>query len=182
MHCPHCKDHPLTPSFLDGLVRAHSCQQCHGNWLLIEDYIAWRERNPEHQFSQSNVFEIIDSKHALLCPVTQSIMQKFKTTHSSDHKLDYSASVGGIWLDNGEWEYLKDNNIAGSLNSIFTSQWQKQLREESTQHAFSDIYEEKFGASNYQTVKEIRQWLSEQDNQADLRAYIVATDPYSADR
>lgn len=59
-------------------------------------------------------------------------MQKFPINKDAKHKLDYSPKVGGVWLDAGEWEYLKEQGIACSLNKIFTEQWQKQLRSDDT--------------------------------------------------
>jgi Zn-finger nucleic acid-binding protein len=122
MKCPSCKNDKLIPSFLEGLFRAHTCSDCGGNWLLIEDYVAWKERNSEHSFVKEEAFEIDDAKNALLCPMTGTIMQKYKVSNSSEHRLDYSPSVGGVWLDKGEWQYLKEHNLAGSLNKVFTAE------------------------------------------------------------
>jgi len=182
MKCPGCKGNKLNPSFLEGLFRAHTCGDCDGNWLLIEDYVAWKERNPEFVFSQEAVFEVEDTKTALLCPVTGSIMHKYRVAHDSEHRLDYSPGVGGVWLDCGEWIYLKENNLAGSLNKIFTSQWQRTVRDKNSEITFVDIYREKFGQESYAKAKEVREWLNNDPCKADLRAYILAEDPYSADK
>lgn len=182
MKCPSCKNSNLVPSYLDGLFRAHTCRECSGNWLLIEDYIAWKERNPEFDFFNEIDFETDDSKKALICPVTGKIMNKYRITHDSDHRLDYSPGVGGIWLDHGEWEHLKQNKLAGSLNKLFTSQWQKSIRENSARNTFTEIYREKFGEESYEKAKEIREWLNSHPSKADIRAYILADDPYSADK
>jgi hypothetical protein len=45
MKCPSCKNVELIPSFIEGLFRSHKCETCNGNWLLIEDYVGWVERN-----------------------------------------------------------------------------------------------------------------------------------------
>ncbi len=90
MKCPGCKGNNLVSSFLEGLFRAHTCRDCGGNWFLIEDYVVWKERNPEFIFSTDASFESEDTKSALLCPVTGRIMQKYRVVHDSDHRLDYS--------------------------------------------------------------------------------------------
>jgi Zn-finger nucleic acid-binding protein len=142
----------------------------------------WKERNPEYTFSHDALFGAVDSKKALFCPITGAIMQKYRISHDSDHYLDYSASVGGVWLDSGEWEYLKKHKLAGSLNKVFTAQWQKSIRENSSRIAFSDIYREKFGDESYTKAREIREWLNNHPCKADLRSYILAEDPYSPER
>lgn len=184
MKCTKCKTGTLQPSFLDGQFRAHTCTDCGGNWILVEDFVAWKEQNSEFRFSAEHtvVEDSEDTKKALLCPVTGAIMRKFKITASNDHRVDYSASVGGIWLDKGEWELLKAEGVAGTLNNVVTQQWQNHIREESTASNLSAIYAQKFGQQNYEKVKLLREWLNAQPNKADLRAYLLAEDPYSVSR
>ncbi|AZQ82656.1 hypothetical protein EKO29_00390 [Colwellia sp. Arc7-635] len=182
MKCTSCKQGELTPSFLEGQFRSHTCTNCHGNWILIEDYVAWKERNPEFSFDESLQYDIDESKQALLCPVTGTIMRKFKLSTTTDHRIDYSASVGGVWLDKGEWELLKKENLAGSLNSVLTTHWQRNIRTNSTKDNFAEIYQDKFGEETYTKIKALREWLYQQPNKADLRAYLLAEDPYSAEK
>ncbi|MDO6705534.1 zf-TFIIB domain-containing protein [Photobacterium sp. 1_MG-2023] len=184
MKCTSCKQGHLTPSFIEGQFRAHTCSSCEGNWILIEDFVAWKDRNPDYQFSEQIDFEqeSQDTKKALLCPVTGTIMNKFRISAQNDHRVDYSAAVGGLWLDRGEWELLKSEGLAGTLNAVVTKHWQHQIREQSTQHNFRDIYQDKFGAENYAKVKAFREWLQSQPQKADLRAYLLAEDPYSAEK
>jgi hypothetical protein len=44
------------------------------------------------------------------------------------------------------------------------------------------IYHEKFGDDLYAKIKEMRRWLNTQPHKADLGAYLMAEDPYSAKR
>ncbi|WP_028864021.1 zf-TFIIB domain-containing protein [Psychromonas aquimarina] len=184
MDCTSCNVGSLEPSFIEGQFRAHTCTSCKGNWILIEDYVSWKERNPEYQFSEQCSFQEdgTDSKKALLCPSTGTIMRKFKISSATEHRIDYSANAGGLWLDAGEWELLKKEGLAGSLNSVISQHWQNKIREQSAKDNFADIYLEKFGAENYTKIKEFRQWLDKQEQKADLRAYILAEDPYSAEK
>lgn len=186
MKCTSCSQGFLKPTFIDALFRAHSCSSCEGNWVLIQDYVAWKERNPEYQFTDNlqSVDEsgAEDSKKAMLCPVSGAIMQKFRIAADSEHRLDYSAAVGGIWLDRGEWELLKEKGLAGSLNAVVTQQWQHRIREQNASESFAEIYRHKFGEDLYSKVKEVREWLQSQEQKADIRAYLLAEDPYSAER
>lgn len=182
MKCTSCKQGELLPSFIEGQFRAHTCSSCEGNWIFIEDYVYWKERNPQFTFDPEITVAAEDSKQALLCPVTGTIMRKLRLNTSMEHRIDYSASVGGVWLDKGEWELLKEEGLAGSLNAVLTSQWQRNIRINSTKDNFSEIYKDKFGADAYNQVKELREWLYQQPNKADLRAYLLAEDPYSAEK
>jgi len=182
MKCTSCHQGILSPSFIDGLFRAHTCTVCGGNWVLIEDYVSWKERNPDIQFSVAATYEVEESNTALLCPVTGTIMRKFRLTSKNAHRLDYSSSVGGVWLDKGEWELLKQEGLAGSLNTLLTAHWQKNIQLDSAKENFAAIYQDKFGEEAYGKVREFRQWLNNQPCKADLRAYILAEHPYSAEK
>ena len=182
MECTSCKQGELIPSFIEGQFRAHTCSKCSGNWILIEDYVAWKERNPEFSFDENLQYDIDESKQAILCPVTGTIMRKFRLSTATEHRIDYSASVGGVWLDKGEWELLKKERLAGSLNTVLTAHWQRNIRTNSTKENFAEIYQDKFGAEAYSKIKALREWLYQQPNKADLRAYMLAEDPYSAEK
>lgn len=186
MKCTSCGEGVLRPTFIEELFRAHTCSACGGNWILVQDYVAWKERNPDHIFAEgldaSEEVEATESKRALLCPVSGAIMQKFRISAATEHRLDYSAAVGGLWLDRGEWELLKDEGLAGSLNAVITRQWQRRIREESASETFAELYKAKFGETVYGQLKELREWLNAQEQKEDLRAYLLAEDPYSAEK
>ena len=182
MKCTSCNKGELQPSFIDGQFRAHSCSNCQGNWLLIEDYVSWKERNPQFTFDNNIQCDSEETKNALLCPVTGMIMRKLRLSTTTEHRIDYSANVGGVWLDKGEWELLKKEGLAGSLNAVLTSHWQKNIRVNSTKDNFAEIYKDKFGEQSYEKVKALKEWLNTQPNKADLRAYILAEDPYSTEK
>lgn len=186
MKCTSCANGVLKPTFIDELFRAHTCSACEGNWILIQDYVAWKERNPGHRFADNLEVDqekgVAESNQALLCPVSGQIMQKYRLSAATEHRLDYSSAVGGLWLDRGEWELLKTEGLAGSLNAVVTSQWQLRIREESAVETFSGLYQAKFGEAVYDKVRELREWLNAQEHKADLRAYLLAEDPYSAEK
>lgn len=185
MECTSCNKGKLNPSVIDGLFSANTCSYCGGDWVLIEDYATWREGHSDYEFAKGIHFEeinIVDTKEAMLCPATQTIMRKFKISATNTHRLDYSAAVGGLWLDKGEWELLVKEGLAGSLNTLVTDVWQRKIRQTSAKVSFADIYQDKFGDDIYIKIKDMRRWLNTQPQKADLRAYLMAEDPYSAKR
>lgn len=182
MHCTSCKVGKLNPSYIDQLFRAHTCENCGGNWILIEDYVFWKENNPQYQFEGAEVAELPDSNRALICPMSGSIMRKLRISKDSSHKLDYSAAVGGVWLDKGEWQLLKKSGLAGSLNGILTEHWQNKIKEQKAEETFDTLYLSKFGLEDYEKIKELRAWFNAHPKKSDLRAFLLAEDPYSASR
>ncbi len=184
MNCTSCNKGILTPSFIEEKLSVHTCTSCKGNWILIEDFVTWMARNPNHEFAEDHAFQsdISETKKALICPVSGVIMTKFHISTATEHRLDYSAAVGGIWLDNGEWELLKTEGLADSLNTLVTREWQSQVRENNAKQNFSQIYQDKFGVDTYAKVKEFRTWLNSQPQELDLKAYLAAEDPYSAEK
>lgn len=182
MQCTSCRVGILLPGLMDNLFKAHTCVHCGGNWVLIEDYVAWKEEHPEVSAPEANGCEAIDTEKALLCPVSGKIMRKFRITANHTHRLDYSAGVGGVWLDKGEWELIKQDGLMTSLNAILTVQWQKNIRRDLAKESFTAFYQDKFGDEAYSKVKAVREWIEEQPCKAELRAYLLAEDPYSAER
>ena len=65
---------------------------------------------------------------------------------------------------------------------MLTNHWQAKIKQTNAAANFSDIYLAKFGAANYQKAKEFRHWLSNHELKSDLRAYLLAEDPYAADK
>jgi Zn-finger nucleic acid-binding protein len=181
MRCTSCKQGDLQASFIDQQFRAHTCNYCGGNWILVEDYVTWKERNPQFSFADVTITDdVADSRLALLCPVTGVIMRKLRISKESSHRLDYSAAVGGVWLDQGEWELLKSAGLAGSLNAILTEQWQNRIREQKAEETFTQLYLSKFGEDDYHKIKALREWLNTHPKKSDLRSYLLAEDAYSA--
>ena len=179
LKCPSCKVGTLAPSFIESGFRGHQCTHCKGHWLYIDDYVGWLEGNSTQLKDGVAEYELEDTKTAMVCPATGAVMQKFRISNDTTHKLDYSAQVGGVWLDPGEWQYLKDQGLAHSLNKVFTDQWQQLLRDNDTKQSFERLYVSKFGEEDYAKLKEIRAWLHSKENKIDLRSYLLAEDPYS---
>lgn len=183
MQCPKCIPGKLVPSYLELFFCAHKCDSCGGDWVLIEDYVNWKDKHPEYHYTAIDVSEDVDdSVKALLCPVSGLIMRKLKIAKHTSHRLDYSASVGGVWMDKGEWELLKKEGLAGSLNTILTEHWQTKIRDQRTEDTFDLLYSAKFGEQDYIKIKQLREWLQAHPQKADLRSFLLADDPYSARR
>lgn len=180
MKCTSCKNGNLVPAYLEDMLPCHSCDNCGGNWVMLKDYLRWKEQHGEAVAVDAEISaELTDSKKAILCPVTGAVMLKYRISKDHDHRLDLSPSIAGVWLDQGEWLLLKKEGLAGSLNAIFTDSWQRQLRESSAKSTFEALYRQQFG-DDYGRIRELRAWIADHPKRADVLSYLMAEDPYSA--
>lgn len=181
MKCTACGQGRLIPSFLDALFRCHTCDHCGGNWILIEDYVAWQERNADYPFKDAEITEqeVQETERALICPVSGALMTKLRIQSGSPRRVDYSPRVGGVWLDKGEWDVLKAEGLAGCLNALLTDSWQKRIRADQTRATFDNLYRSRFGEEDYKKAQEIRNWLQNHPMKAELRSFLLTQDPYS---
>ncbi len=184
MRCPACKQAELQPSSLDATLLANHCPHCGGNWITLGDYLRWRDLHPQAAGSTATLepVEADESRKALLCPISGVLMQKYRISHRHNHRIDLSPAVGAFWLDKGEWELLKQEGLSGVISAIFTDPYQRQVREASAHDTFTAHYTEQFGAENYAKLREVRAWLDGQAHRDALLAYLMAKDPYSANR
>ena len=118
-----------------------------------------------------------DSKGAMLCSCGQ-IMTKYRISHESARKLDYCASCQSIWMDEGEWEYLRTNNLHRSINTIFTDSWQRNIVLKRTENVLDENFKGRLGAECYKKLKETREWISKSKNKDLMLSYLNAANPY----
>lgn len=181
MKCPVCKTTELQPISLEQKLLASTCENCGGRWVSSTDYWGWLEQqdstSSEEPFAEV-VFEVNDTVAAKLCPDCGHILIKYKVGHGLNFFLDHCNSCNGVWLDPNEWEVLKSRNLHDELHRIFTTSWQKQIREEEIRGKFEKLYEEKFGEQDYAEIKRIREWLEQHPQRSSLLAYLIEEDPY----
>lgn len=188
MKCTSCNVGNLVPGYLDNLFPSHQCNHCGGHFIMLNDYLHWREHVDvdaliaHDDVTITELDDISDTKKALLCPVTGTIMLKYRISKDSSHRVDLSPSINGIWLDKGEWDLIKAAGLADSLNKIFTAPFQRKIREQTAAATLEASYRDQFGDNDYEKLKEIRTWLDDRQHRSLMVAYLAAKDPYSASR
>lgn len=180
--CPSCKKGKLIPSFLDELFRCYTCDDCGGSLIYLTDYLHWLERDSSEPGPKEPLIEkdINDSKSTMVCPVTGHMMLKYHISNETSHRLDLSPSISAMWLDKDEWDLIKKENLSRYLNNIFTEPWQRKVKSNCSTETFAEMYQEKFGESDYIKLKDIRAWLESSDNKQVMMAYLLTDDPYKA--
>jgi len=184
MKCTSCESGKLLPSYLEGMIPCHTCDNCGGNLLSLGDYLKWREQNENVEFVSDTTSEVIadsdadESTGALICPKTGRLMTKYRISKDTDHRLDLSPSINAVWMDRGEWELLKQNGLAGKVNNIFTDHWQREVHSDASAEVLAAMYQRKFGDS-YNDIKAFRASLDQMEDKSEVIAYLIADDPYS---
>jgi len=179
MKCTSCHEGNLDPAYLEGLFPCHTCSYCGGNLVMLSDYLRWQDHNKSVVLGVGSTLEIEaqETSKAMICPITGGIMTKYKISKDTEHRLDLSPAINAVWMDKGEWELLKDNDLAGRLNNIFTDHWQHDIRSQESADMLAALYERKFGNS-YAVIKEFRNTLNAMESKSEVLAYLMAEDPY----
>lgn len=181
MKCSACKVGTLKSSKLDGLFNSHSCTHCHGDLILLGDFMQWQKLNPESDLNLEAEIGVVsnETSKAMICPLTGTIMTKYRISADTEHRLDLSPTINAVWLDKGEWDLLKEKGLANKLNNIFTSHWQRNIHDNETSEVLTELYVKKFG-EHYREIKAFKKTLRKINNPREVIAYLLAEDPYSA--
>lgn len=183
MKCSSCKVGTLEASRLDGLFSSHSCTHCGGDLILLGDFMQWQKLNPESDLNVDAKVDVIseETSKAMICPLSGTIMTKYRISSDSEHRLDLSPTINAVWLDKGEWNLLKEKGLANKLNNIFTNHWQHKIHDEETSEVLNELYIKKFG-EHFDDIKTFKSKLNGMKNPREVIAYLLADDPYLASK
>lgn len=125
-------DHPTLEKITleDGLL-VYRCPDSGGLYIRSEDFWRWRHQQqvgsdgapPTEEYPVSEYDDEVK-----VCPETGTLMVRYRVGHGVPCRIDRSIT-GGVWLDAGEWEALRREGLHRQLNLIFTSPWQKAVRD-----------------------------------------------------
>ena len=177
MQCPSCKTDTLTADTLEAGLPCHACTTCSGVLLSLPTYSNWLDRNQNaitNADPATPPFESADSTRALRCPKCQRIMLKFRVAVDCSHTLDFCFTCGEVWLDAGEWGYLKNQGLHAQLRSMTTDTWQRHIREASSARLRREKLIETLGQDAFPVVEEFRQWLEQHPRRDDILRYLNA--------
>jgi Zn-finger nucleic acid-binding protein len=151
MKCPTCHSHSLCEVSLDTGLLAGQCTQCFGHWISSENYWTWldrREQQASQQASQplkrrptillntaDSLLPVVDNATANFCVDCARLMTKSKVGRGLSFYLDRCSHCHGVWLDQYEWENLKQLDLHHQIHYMFSSAWQFSVRQEKVAHA-----------------------------------------------
>ncbi len=181
MNCPVCKYNSLEIIEIEPNLFSEVCGKCNGKWISSKNYHTWLESKneilPEIPADHDAQMTILQFELARLCPVDKRILIKYKIGHNIPFTIDRCGNCAGVWLDEDEWETLKSRNLHDELNIVFTDPWQEQVQREEMRKNLGRIYEEKFGADEYQKIRDFKIWLDSHEKQGEILAYLKDPNP-----
>ena len=137
---------PMEAVLLESGLEAYRCVDSGGHYIPSQAYLRWIQQQPArlpHLPKSAELAELaVDSSKTLFCPESGTLMSRFKVGHGFVFSIDRSIT-GGVWLDGGEWETLRQRNFHDEIHLVFTAPWQKQVRTTQAQA----IYEQTLRAS-----------------------------------
>lgn len=168
-------NHPeLQPVTLQEGLKAYVCPESGGHWIPAKNYWEWQSHLPAatvHAHSQPTEPTSEFEDAVKFCPESGTIMTRHKVGHGLDFRIDRSIT-GGIWLDPGEWEALIAGNLHHELHLVFTTQWQKAIREEHKSAAHEALLREKLGDELFAKVDTLREELASHPARAVALAFL----------
>ncbi len=140
MKCPTCHTHSLSEVSLDTGLLARQCTQCFGHWVPSENYWEWLDYR-EHALREQKqkrpmlvisdrLLPVADNATANFCADCSRLMTKAKVGRGLSFYLDRCSHCHGVWLDQNEWENLKQLDLHHQMHYMFSSAWQFSVRKE----------------------------------------------------
>ncbi len=155
---------PMTPVLLETGLAAHHCEDTGGHYITSQAYLTWLQQQPArlpHLPAPADSTELTaDSTKPLFCPESGTIMTRFKVGHGFRFSIDRSIT-GGVWLDGGEWESLRERNFHDEIHLVFTAPWQKQVRNSQAQAVYETTLESSLGKDLLDRLTGLRDELME---------------------
>ena len=131
----------MTLVTLEEGLQAFQCHDSGGHYIPAISYMKWLEKQPARlphlAESGSSIEAGIDSSAALICPESGTVMARYKVGHGFAFSINRSIT-GGIWLDGGEWQALRQRNFHDEIHLVFTAPWQKHIRDEQAQATYNE--------------------------------------------
>jgi len=168
---------PLQKVTLEQGLTGYQCPTSDGVYIPLAFYSDWLRKQPaklEHLPESVSETAVAESDNpALLCPETGTLMSRFQVGHGFQFTIDRS-STGGIWLDAGEWEELKQRQFHDELHLVFTAPWQKNARDLLAAKHTEERLKERFGDELLAEIQQLKAKLAAHEYRDYAIAYIDA--------
>lgn len=163
---------------LEADLPAWKCVQSKGVYIRFNDYQQWLETTDEENTTQE--FQPIEATpedaRAKRCPESGGLFRRYHISPKLPIHLDWSPGSGGIWLDGGEWELLKQHGLHRQLHNVISDSWQRGIRRDARKVLSKQRMAEKLGETDFQKVIELRTWLSNHLHRSEILAFLQHND------
>ncbi|MEO7098647.1 MAG: hypothetical protein ABI162_04755 [Luteolibacter sp.] len=167
---------PMEQITLESGLNAWRCEKTGGHYIPSGAYLQWVQQQPArlpHLPEPSEPTALsTDAAGVLICPETGTFMSRFKVGHGFPFSIDRSIT-GGVWLDGGEWEALRQRNFHDEIHLVFTSPWQKQVRNEKAQATYEETLKASLGSDLLERLTLLRNELLDHPHKNLAFAYLA---------
>lgn len=173
MQSPKARTVTLEEATLEPGLSVMQCPQTAGVWIDRQVYETWRSQQPPNDLDLDELAQRLaqiefapppEDMKASLCPESGRILIRARVDTPQPFYIERSPENGGIWLDRGEWEILKQVGLHTQLDRLFSADWQTQLRAQSQADRQRTATIEKLGAPLAQKVFELAEELQKHPN------------------
>lgn len=165
----------MEPVVLESGLAAYRCAKSGGHYITSQAYLEWLQQQPArlpHLPEPALPVELsADSAEVLICPESGGLMNRCKVGHGFTFFIDRSIT-GGVWLDGGEWEALRQRNFHDEIHLVFTAPWQKQVRTERAQATYEMTLKSSLGTDLLARLTALRSELLDHPHKNLALAYL----------
>jgi Zn-finger nucleic acid-binding protein len=180
VHSPVHSDLLLQRVELEPGLEAFQCPKSRGLWIPLQSYTLWQERHRDrvHPLPQNYrpLAEEPAGQRTLICPESGCLLIRYRVGQGLDFHVDRSPKTGGVWLDPGEWEALKSQDLHEQLHLIFGAPYQRRARAQESRAQLQKLFAQRIGPSDFVRVNEFKHWLHQQPRQREIIAYLLDED------
>lgn len=161
---------------LDRGLIAFRCPETGGHWIPAESYWRWYgtqpATEPPHDDVEPHEMPVNEFDDVVkLCPESGTVMMRYRVGYGQPFRVDRSRT-GGIWLDGGEWEALKEGNLHRLIHRIFTTPWQQTVRHQSMDETLHAQLRTRLGADLFTRLQALRKELAEHPHRDAALAFL----------
>jgi Zn-finger nucleic acid-binding protein len=162
----------MEAAHLEPALETERCATCEGHWITSARYFAFLAEVPAELPSPAIDPAAADSPAMKRCPSCMKFMHYYRVGHGLAFGIDKCNTCGGVWLNKGEWETLKQAGISRQLHAISSDVWQADVHEQTRAAAELAAMERRLGAADFAELRRVGQWLKDHPHRLEMLAYL----------
>lgn len=165
----------LEAVILESGLNAYRCPESGGLYITANDYLGWLQQQPArlpHLPANETTVTSDANSTVKICPESGTLMTRYKVGHGFTFSIDRSIT-GGIWLDSGEWEALKQRNFHDEIHLVFTAPWQKHIRTAQSLASYEETLKSALGQDFFDRLTSLRLELADHPHRNLALSYLV---------
>lgn len=166
---------PMEAVTLESGLNAYRCPTSGGHYITSNDYLGWVQQQPARLPHLPEIESAVTSdvsSPVKICPESGTLMTRYKVGHGFTFSIDRSIT-GGIWLDSGEWEALKQRNFHDEIHLVFTASWQKHIRTAQAQASYGETLRSSLGEDLLDRLTTLRRELTDHPHRNLALSYLA---------